>query len=1343
MSENQIIGSDNNDILFDTILDDEIFALGGDNEIETSSGKDIIDGGDGNDQLIVNYSTSNEDLSFYLNSYFNGFSNDGLVDIYFPLTGNSNHINFNNIERFVFNSGSGNDFIDLGYDNFSDDVVNAGWGDDIIFSGLGNDNIDGGTGFDLLRLNYAQSETGIVSFLNDSDNGQYSDGINTVNFSNIEAVEIFGSNYDDVLVTVNNEIVDGTVVHPLNSIIDGQEGFDQLVTDYSEQTEDLIFILNNYGTGNGSLEINSLAYINNYSNRIDFNNIESFAINSSSGNDIIDLGYDNFSDDVVNAGGGNDFIATGIGNDTIDGGNGFDSLSLDFYYSEARVVSFLTNEGVQYSDGVNTISFSNIEAIEVFGSSHDDILVAVQGNISTETATYFPLNSMIDGDEGFDQLVTDYSERTEDFIFTLNNYGNASGLVNVNSYLSNYNSQIEFNSIESFVFNSGSGNDKINLGYDNYSDDEVNAGAGDDFIVASLGNDTINGGRGSDTFIYESGHGIDLISDSAGDNDTIIFGAGITVDNLNLDFDDGDLVFSFNDSAEDKLVLKNYVDSNDKIENIEIEGQILTIDEILALKSIPNVVNDLSGNDFIKAYLGEDEINGGAGYDVLMVDFYQSQAGIVSSLNDSYSGQYSDGINTLNFSNFEAVEVIGSNYDDVLVGLNGESIDGTATYPMNSMIDGGEGEDQLVADYSERTEDLMFMLNDYGSSGSVDVNSYMTNYYSHINFNNIESFLLNSGSGNDEINVGYDNFSNDVINAGAGDDFIATGFGNNTINAGAGNDFISPGLGNDNVNGGAGYDVLGLDYAQSQTGVVSSLTDSDSGQYSDGINTVNFSNIEAVEVIGSNYDDVLVALNGENIDGTAYTMNSMIDGGEGFDRLVADYSGRTEDLMFMLNDYGSSGSVDVNSYMTNYYSHINFTNIESFLLNSGSGNDNINLGYDNFSNDVVNAGAGDDFISAGLGNDIVNGGRGSDTFIYEQGHGIDVISDSAGDNDTIIFGAGITLDNLNLDFNDNDLIFNFNDFPSDQLIIENYANSVDSIENIQVEGQTLSLEEILPPVTIGEFGQVSNFNHNSQTIQLDNSYENPVVFALPLSRNDGDPAVVRITDIQNDNFTAYLQEAEYKDGAHANESFSYVVLENGTWELDNGSLLEVGTVDTSLVTTEGWETIDFNADFVDTPVILSQVQTNQESNFVRTRQNQASIDGFSLSMEEEDALKATGHATETVGWLAIDSGQGTWGELKYQAGHTGREVDHRGYDLNFSQDFANEPSLFASLASFYGRDASGLRYRNLSETQVEIIVEEDQSLDSETYHTKEIVDFLAISGTGDLNAFAYDSIDLS
>ena len=125
-------------------------------------------------------------------------------------------------------------------------------------------------------------------------------------------------------------------------------------------------------------------------------------------------------------------------------------------------------------------------------------------------------------------------------------------------------------------------------------------------------------------------------------------------------------------------------------------------------------------------------------------------------------------------------------------------------------------------------------------------------------------------------------------------------------------------------------------------------------------------------------------------------------------------------------------------------------------------------------------------------------------------------------------------------------------------------------------------------------------------------------------------------------------------------------------------------------------------------------------------------------MEEEEALKTSGHAQETVAWLAIDSGQGDWGELSYQAGHTEPKVNHNGYNLNFSQEFVYEPSLFASLASFNGSDPSGLRYRNLEQNQVQIIVEEDQSLDTEVSHVNEIVDFLAIEGSGDLTAIAYE-----
>ena len=291
-------------------------------------------------------------------------------------------------------------------------------------------------------------------------------------------------------------------------------------------------------------------------------------------------------------------------------------------------------------------------------------------------------------------------------------------------------------------------------------------------------------------------------------------------------------------------------------------------------------------------------------------------------------------------------------------------------------------------------------------------------------------------------------------------------------------------------------------------------------------------------------------------------------------------------------------------------------------------------------------------------------------------------------------------------------------------------------ENIKLDLNTENFN-LNPAQHIGEVGQISDLNHLNQTIQLNNTYLNPVVFALPLSFNGGDPATARITDIQDNSFSIFLQEPEYKDEFHTQESLSYLVLEAGTWELEDGTILEVGSLDTNSITTSAeWESIDFNSDFQQTPVILSQVQTYNGGQFVRTRQNLSSSDGFQLAMEEEEALKPTGHVTETLGWLAIESGSGSWDGLDYQSGHLA--ADHNWYTKDFSQSFEESPNLFASLASFYGSDSAGLRYRNLDTSQVEIKVEEEQSLDNEIGHVREIVDFLAIAGFGDLSAAAYE-----
>ena len=271
------------------------------------------------------------------------------------------------------------------------------------------------------------------------------------------------------------------------------------------------------------------------------------------------------------------------------------------------------------------------------------------------------------------------------------------------------------------------------------------------------------------------------------------------------------------------------------------------------------------------------------------------------------------------------------------------------------------------------------------------------------------------------------------------------------------------------------------------------------------------------------------------------------------------------------------------------------------------------------------------------------------------------------------------------------------------------------------------------PMFIGETGNIPDLNHINQTIVLENTYTNPVVFAQPLSRNGFDPAIVRIEDIEKDRFTARVQEPNYKDGFHTSESFSYLVLEAGTWELENGTQLEVGTLDSDTTTSLGWEQVSFSTGFESSPITLSQVQTNNGSDFVRTRQKDASALGFSLAMEEEEALN-TFHPTETLGWLAISPGKGSWNGLSYQAGNTGDSVTHNWSTLKFDNSFDQPPQLLASLATYDGGDSAGIRYRNLSGQGVEMMVEEDTSQDSETWHTTENIDFLSISGNGVLTA---------
>jgi murein DD-endopeptidase MepM/ murein hydrolase activator NlpD len=309
-----------------------------------------------------------------------------------------------------------------------------------------------------------------------------------------------------------------------------------------------------------------------------------------------------------------------------------------------------------------------------------------------------------------------------------------------------------------------------------------------------------------------------------------------------------------------------------------------------------------------------------------------------------------------------------------------------------------------------------------------------------------------------------------------------------------------------------------------------------------------------------------------------------------------------------------------------------------------------------------------------------------------------------------------------------------NEFPEDVLIdwYDQYYFGV----TLEFRPMPSSALTDFASVTIGEVGHLDDtLTHTPKTVFLDHPYQNPVVFAQPLSRDGGNTAVVRIVDVQSDRFTLYVHESPDMDGKHTTEAVSYLVLEAGTWQLASGARLEVGTVNTAATVGRGltnvWEQIDFETAFSAEPVVLSQVQTANDPHWVKTRQRKAGPGGFEVALEQEEN-KPTPHGSETIGWLAMEAGTGSWNGHVYEAGQTADAVTHRWHTITFDAPFGKVPCFQAGLATYDGGDSAHLRYNrsSLAASGVEVTVEEDRAGDEEMDHTTEKVNYLAIEMGG-------------
>jgi PKD repeat protein len=232
-----------------------------------------------------------------------------------------------------------------------------------------------------------------------------------------------------------------------------------------------------------------------------------------------------------------------------------------------------------------------------------------------------------------------------------------------------------------------------------------------------------------------------------------------------------------------------------------------------------------------------------------------------------------------------------------------------------------------------------------------------------------------------------------------------------------------------------------------------------------------------------------------------------------------------------------------------------------------------------------------------------------------------------------------------------------------------------------------------------------------QRVDFTRTYADPVVIAKPLSMQDRDPAVVRLDGIDTSGFWIRVQEWDYLDGAHKPEEVSYLVVESGTHQLPDGTSVEAGYIETDV--TGDFAPVDFLQPFGAAPVVLASVASFIETDAVTARVRNVTETGFEVGMFEQEA-NAPVHAAEEIGFIAWPQSAGTLEGLRYEVGRTAAEVDHKPYGLTFTTTFAGPPRFFADTQTANDGDPATLRLKNKSETDVQIVIDEEQSRDRDT-----------------------------
>ncbi|RZM83157.1 hypothetical protein C3B51_07500 [Pseudoalteromonas rubra] len=226
-----------------------------------------------------------------------------------------------------------------------------------------------------------------------------------------------------------------------------------------------------------------------------------------------------------------------------------------------------------------------------------------------------------------------------------------------------------------------------------------------------------------------------------------------------------------------------------------------------------------------------------------------------------------------------------------------------------------------------------------------------------------------------------------------------------------------------------------------------------------------------------------------------------------------------------------------------------------------------------------------------------------------------------------------------------------------------------------------------------------------QTITF-NGYTDPVIISSVPTLNDSEPGVISISNVTSTSFDVQFKEWPYLDGIHEEERVSFLVVENGRHQLEDGSIWEAGKFNLKSGNTQ----LFFKESFAHAPSVLLSGQTQNRSDAYTLRASSVS----KLTLGADLAVQELGstHAEETIGYLAI-----------YKETNNGFTNENLAYNLMHQ---ATNQTGFQTLNG-------------------KLFIQEEQSRDSETNHVLEVVNILNLKNqlfAQDITHYGKDTMSL-